>query len=327
MKLDKKVLITQPIHPKGMAMLEEAVERVVVAPDYSIETIASLLDGETDGVIVRYNVFNRELMEKAPNLKVISRHGIGTELIDLAAATERGVMVVNTPSAATISVAEHVVMMVLMLSKRINAAQNLMRSGRYGDKDKYNPDDVEGKTIGFIGLGRIGSSAAERCVGLDMRAIAYDPYIPAEVAAGCGVELRDSIEEVLSESDFVSLHTPLTPTTRHMIGKDRLAMMKPTAYLINCSRGDVVDEAALIEALRGGVIAGAGLDVFEQEPPASDNPLLTMENVVLTPHSSSLTLNGKIKMATTAVEQLLKVLRGEQPDFLVNRDILPARIK
>jgi D-3-phosphoglycerate dehydrogenase len=160
-----------------------------------------------------------------------------------------------------------------------------------------------------------------------MRAIAYDPYITTEVAASFGVELRDSVEEVLRESDFVSLHTPLTPATRHMIGKDQLAMMKPTAYLINCSRGEVVDEAALIEALRSGVIAGAGLDVFEQEPPAPDNPLLTMDNVVLTPHSSSLTLNGKIKMATIAVEQLLKVLRGEQPDYLVNRDVIPANTK
>lgn len=322
MKLKTKVVLAQPIHPKGLELLQENVETVIVAPSDKPEVLVSLMDEQVEGVIVRYNVFNREMIEHAPNLKVISRHGIGVELIDQVAATEHGVMVVNTPSAATTSVAEHVILMVLMLAKNVLVGDQELRNGNYAIKDKYGPDDVEFKTIGFLGLGRIGREAARRCKGLDMKVIGYDPYLKPEDAAALGIELKDSMEAVLKESDFVSLHTPLTPETRHMISTEQLKMMKPTAFLINCSRGAVLDEKALIQALQDKTIAGAGLDVFEQEPPEKDNPLFAMPNVVVTPHSSSLTANGRIKMSVGAVEQLLKVLRGEKPDFLVNKDVL-----
>ena len=321
MKLQTKVLLTQPIHPRGMALLEENVENVVVAPDDRVETIASLLDDTVSGVIVRYNVFNRELMEKAPNLKVISRHGIGVELIDLKAATERGVMVVNTPDAATVSVAEHVVMMLLALSKKILLADRALREGNYAIKDHYMPDDVEGKVLGLIGLGRIGREVAKRCIALGMRVVAYDPYMSAAAFESLHVEDGHSMEAVLQSADFVSMHTPLTAQTHHMIGSEQLRMMKQSAYLINCSRGQIIDEQALITCLQEGTIAGAALDVFEKEPPEKNNPLFQMENVIVTPHSASLTVNGKIKMSITAVQQLLKVLRGGEPDYLVNREI------
>jgi len=320
MKLKTKVIVTQPIHAKGMEMLTPYVETVIVAPDDKPETILSLLDDDVEGVIVRYNVFNREMIEKAKNLKVISRHGIGTELIDREAANEHGVMIVNTPDAATVSVAEHVVAMAMMLCRKMLFAHKAVLTGNFAAKNTYNPDDVDGKTIGFIGLGRIGIEAAKRSIGVGMHVIAYDPYIRSEVAEKLGIRLCASMEEVLKEADFVSIHTPLTPETKHMIGAKELALMKNSAYLINCARGEVVDEPALIEALQKGVIAGAGLDVFAKEPPDPDNPLLGMENVVLTPHSSSLTMSGKVKMATGAVEQLLKVLREEPPDFLVNKE-------
>ncbi|MGE5614644.1 MAG: hydroxyacid dehydrogenase [Bacillota bacterium] len=319
MKLNTKVLLTQPIHEKGMELLESAVEKVIVAPDSRIETISSLLDEEVTGVIVRYNVFNRELMDKAPNLKVIARHGIGVELIDLEAATERGIKVVNTPDAATVSVAEHVVMMILALTKKIIFANKELKKGNYAVKDAYMPDDVEGKTLGLVGFGKIGREVAKRCIGLGMKVIAYDPYTSQEVFDNMGVTKVDVMETLIAQSDFVSLHTPLTPQTRHLIGEKQLKMMKKSAYLINCARGAVVDEAALIDCLQKKVIAGAGLDVFEKEPPDADNPLFSMDNVIVTPHSSSLTVNGKIKMAVGAVEQLLKVLRGETPDYLVNK--------
>lgn len=322
MKLKTKVILAQPIHPKGMELLEANIEEVIVAPSDDPAVLVSMMDESVEGVIVRYNVFNREMIEHAPNLKVISRHGIGTELIDSEAATEHGVMVVNTPAAATVSVAEHVVLMTMMLSKNVLVGDAALRAGNYGIKDKYGPDDVEDKVIGFIGLGRIGGEAAKRCIGIGMKAIAYDPYLKPEAAAAMGVTLVETMDEVLATSDFVSLHTPLMPSTKHMINKDKLALMKKTAFLINCSRGAVVDEEALIAALQDGVIAGAGLDVFEQEPPAVDNPLFKMPNVVVTPHSSSLTLNGRIKMSVGAVEQLLKVLNGEAPDYLVNRDVV-----
>ncbi len=319
MKLKTKVLVTQPIHKMGMELLENAVETVIIAPDHKIETIASLLDEEVTGVVVRYNVFNRELMEKAPNLKVIARHGIGVELIDLQAATERGIMVVNTPDAATVSVAEHVVMMILALAKKMIFADREMKKGNYSVKDRYMPDDVEGKTLGLIGFGKIGREVAKRSIGLGMRVTAFDPYMSQAAFDSMGVEKADSMESLLQRSDFVSLHTPLTPQTNHLLGEEQFKMMKESAYLINCSRGQVVDEAALIDCLQKKIIAGAGLDVFEKEPPEADNPLFGMDNVIVTPHSSSLTVNGTIKMAVGAAEQLLKVLSGEAPDYLVNK--------
>ncbi len=322
MKIKTKVLVTQPIHEKGMNLLEEAIEEVILAPNDKVETLSSLLDDKVEGVIVRYNIFNRELIEKAPNLKVIARHGIGVELIDLKAATERGIMVVNTPNAATVSVAEHVVMMAIVLAKKLFIADSALREGNYGIKDKYMPDDMEGKVLGLAGLGRIGQEVAKRCLGLSMKVVAFDPYMKPEAAEKMGVTMLGTLEELLAVSDFVSLHTPLTPVTRHMIGDKELALMKPSAYLINCSRGEVVDEAALIKALEDKVIAGAGLDVFEQEPPSADNPLFKMNNVIVTPHSSSLTMNGKVKMAIGAVEQLIKVLEGKEADYLVNKDVL-----
>ena len=322
MKRKTKVLVTQPIHDKGMKLLEDSVEEVVLAPNDKVETLSSLLDDKVEGVIVRYNVFSRELIKKAPNLKVIARHGIGVELIDLEAATEHGVMVVNTPTAATVSVAEHVIMMLMVLSKKLLFADAELRKGNYGVKDKYMPDDVENKVLGLVGLGRIGQEVARRALGLCMKVIAFDPYMKPEMGEKVGVSMKASMEEVLKTADFISLHTPLTPATRHMIGKKEFSMMKPGAYFINCSRGAVVDEAELIKSLENKVIAGAGLDVFEDEPPKANNPLFGMDNVIVTPHSSSLTMNGKIKMATGAVEQLLKVLDGQKPDFLVNKDVL-----
>jgi len=322
MKLNTKVLLTEPINEKATKILEDAVEKVIVAPDRAVDAVASVLDDKVEGIIIRFSVFNRQLFDKAPNLKVIVRHGIGVELIDVDAATDHGVMVVNTPTAATVSVAEHVLMMVLVLSKKLFIADHAIRKGNYAIKESYGPDDAEGKTLGLVGFGRIAREAGRRCLALGMKVITYDPYLKPEAVAGSGATMVDSLERVLAEADFVSMHTPLTPTTRHLISDKQFATMKPTAYFINCSRGEVVDEAALVRALQAKTIAGAGLDVFEAEPPATNNPLFAMENVVVTPHSAALTANGKFKMATHSVDQLLKVLRGEKPDSLMNPKVL-----
>lgn len=319
-KLKTKVLITQPIHPHGMRLLQEAVEEVVVSPDDRVETIAGLLDSRVEGVIVRYNPFPRELIEKATNLKVIARHGIGTELIDLDAATKCGVVVVNTPNAAVVSVAEHVLTMILSLAKNIFLADEELRKGNYKIKNSYLSCEIEGKTVGIIGLGKIGLAVAKKCLhGFDMKVVAYDPYMDKNVAATLGITLVDELDEVLEESDFVTLHVPLTKETYNLIGERELRKMKKTAYLINCARGEIVDEEALILALQKEIIAGAGLDVFRKEPPDKNNPLFVMKNVIVTPHSSSLTTEGKVKMSVYAVEELLKVLRGEDATYLVNR--------
>ena len=299
MKLKTKVLVTQPIHPKGMELLKNNIEEVILAPNDKIETLLKLLDDSVTGVVVRYNIFNRELMDKAPNLKVIARHGIGVELIDLAAATEKGIMVVNTPDAATVSVAEHVVMLILALSKKLIYADRELKKGNYV-KDEYISDDVQNKVLGLVGFGRISREVAKRCLCLGMEVIAFDPFVDKEKFVELNVKKIESFDHLLLLSDFVSMHTPLTDQTRNMISDAQFELMGPNTYFINCSRGNVVDEEALIRALQQNRIAGAGLDVFSKEPPDKDNPLFKLENVILTPHSSSLTENGKIKMAVGA---------------------------
>lgn len=323
MKLKTKILLTHPIHPQAMKILEDSVDEIVVAPNDDRETILKLLDDKVEGIIVRFYVtIDRELLEKGRGLKVIARHAVGTELIDLTAATELGIQVINTPGAASSSVAEHVLGFILMLAKKLSFADSQLRKGNYGVKDSYAPDDFEGKTLGLIGFGRIGYEVAKRCKAFGIRVIAFDRYAGNELFRSLDVQRCWSVEEVLGEADFVSLHVPLTPETHNLIGEEQLKIMKKGACIINCSRGGVVNEPALSEALKSGLISGAAVDVFEQEPPSKTNPLFAQEFFIGTPHTAGLTLSGVRKMSLEAVLQLLKILRGELPDSLVNKDVL-----
>lgn len=328
MKLKKKVLITQFIHPDGMKILEDAVEEVVLAPDPKPETLLSMMDDSIDGIIVRHNRLTAEMIEKCTNLQVIARHGIGTELIDLDAATRQGVIVTNTPHAATVSVAEHTMMYILMLGRKIMTADKEQRKANFAIKVTYKPDDVEGKTVGIIGLGHIGSIVAKYCNAFDMNVIAYDPRLTEEDGLKYGAKMMPDMNSVLREADFVTIHTPQSEETIHMISTEEFALMKPTAYFINCARGPIVDEKALIEALENQTIAGAALDVFEQEPTDKDGELLepykklfAMENLIISPHSSALTVSGSRKMAVQSAQQMVKVLSGEDADWVVNKEV------
>lgn len=321
-KLQTKVILTKPIHEAGLQILTENIETVILTESDKPEVVLPFLDDQVEGVLLRHSIFNRAMIEKARNLKVIARHGVGVDLVDMAAATEHGVLVINSPNAATSSVAEHVVTLVMALCKKTFIAHQALCAGNFGIRNTYEPDDIEGKTIGIIGFGRIGRAVAQRCIGLGMKAIAYTPHQDLSAAQNLGVRLCDSLEEVLQQADFVSLSTPLTPETRHMLSTEQFAMMKPTAYLINCARGEVVDEAALIAALKTGQIAGAGIDVFEQEPPGTDNELFRMENVIVTPHSAAMTRNSNRKMACIAAQQLVDALRGNYPPHIVNKEVL-----
>jgi len=323
MKLKTKVLLTHAIHPEAMKILEDSVEDIIVSPNDERKTILDLIDDKVEGMIVRFYVaIDKELLEKGKGLKVIARHAVGTELIDLAAATELGIQVVNTPSSTSASVAEHVMAFILMLAKKLPFADSQLRRGNYRVKDKYEPDDIEGKTLGLIGFGRIGREVARRCGAFGMRVIAFDQYVGDDVFCSLNVQRCRSVEEVLKEADFVSLHVPLTPETHYLIGKEQLEYMKKGACLINCSRGGIVDETALTEALKNGVVSGAALDVFQQEPPVMTDPLFAQEFFIGTPHKAGLTVDGVRKMSLEAVAQMLKVLRGEVPDCLVNKDVL-----
>lgn len=274
-----------------------------------------------DAMIVGSTFMTSTVMDRiGPKLRVIGRTGIGVDRVDLDAATERGIMVVNTPDGPTESTAEHAVALMLALTKQVVTSDRLLHAGKGFTPYGSLPVGLEAKgaVLGLVGLGRIGGRVAEIGRVLGMRVLAYDPFISAERAAALGVELAASMEEVLSAGDVVSIHCPATPETYRLMNAERLALMRPGSYLINVSRGSLIDEAALVEALQSGHLAGAGLDVYDPEPPAIDNPLLTLPNTICTSHIGSYTSAGVLRMQVMACEEVASALRGERPTNLVN---------
>jgi phosphoglycerate dehydrogenase-like enzyme len=261
-------------------------------------------------------------------LKVIARHGIGMNNVDIPAASARGILVVNTPDAPTESTAEHAVALIMALAKRVVAGDMSLRGANI-PRAQLMGTELRGRTLGVVGVGRIGRRVAEICaLGLQMRVMAYNPSLPDwSLLTALGVEPVDRLETLLAQADVVTLHASLTPETRHLMSERRLRLMKPTAYLVNTSRGSLVDEMALARVLAEGHLAGAALDVFDPEPPPPDHPLLRMTHVVVTPHTASYTDLGYQGMGLGAVEQTLQVLRGERPPNLLNPEVWPGRIK
>lgn len=313
----KRVLLTEEIHPDAVDMLRQHVE---VVQGSGVEHVAEQLKG-CEGVLVRSAHVTAEDMEKNPQLKVIAKHGMGLDAIDVDAATARGIAVVNAPYANMNAVAEHIVMLILALSKRTVRMDRLTREGQFYKRNQYRSKELKGSTLGIIGFGKISRLVAKKMAGFEMRLIAADPFIRPEEAEQFGVQLV-SAQEVYGESDFVVVHTSLTPTTFHLVGQQEFERMKPSAYFINAARGAVVDEEAMIRALRNGTIAGAGLDVFEKEPPDPDNPLLAMDNVIVSPHNAALSDGAMLEMAMDSARGILDVLEGRIPEYLCNPDIL-----
>ncbi len=310
------VLVEAWLHPAARKRLEEG-SRVVGRTSALAGDSALRLQIQGAIVSARWKV-DGSVMDEYPALLVIARTGVGVDSVDLQAATTRGVAVVNTPDAPSLSTAEHAVSLMLALAKRHPAFGRIVRSG--GSLQNQPPAmELMGKVVGLVGLGRVGTAAARICQqGFGMKVLAFDPFLARERATSLNITLCDNLDDLLRESDFVSLHLPATQQTRHLIDSHALAKMKPGAYLVNCSRGSLVDEAALREALQSGRLAGAGLDVFEPEPPSPTNPLLSMEQVVATPHSASYTDDARRNMGLAAVDQVLAVLGGRKPDNLVN---------
>lgn len=318
--MKKKILIVQPIHEHGVQVFDERFE-VHVASDPSVATVVNEIKG-VEGVVVRTAPFTREIIEAADALKVIGRHGVGVDNIDLQAATEKGIVVVNTPNANATSVAEHTLIAIGALAKRMVVYDRATREGRWEIRNSYKAVDLDGKTLGLVGIGRIGSMVARRAAAAyNMKVIAFDPYVKPEAARELGVGLCAGMDDVFRQADVVSLHTPLTPETRGFVNGAKLGLMKQTAFLVNFSRGEVVDELALYEALKSGVIAGAVIDVYDPEPPLKDNPLFTLENIILSPHSAALTQECVIRMATGAAEGIVDLLSGRRPQFVVNPEV------
>lgn len=316
----KRVLIVQPIHRSGVEVLEPHFE-VRVARDPSVDTVIKEIKG-VHGVIVRTAPFPRAIIEAADSLMVIARHGVGVDNIDVAFATERGIPVATTPQVNQISVAEHVIALMTALAKQLLRYDAATRGGQFEIRNTYSAVDLDGKTLGIIGFGRIGRELAAKCAAaFSMRVVAYDPYVGEDVMRQANVTNALSLDELLRQADFVSIHVPLTGETRGMIGARELALMKPTAFLINVARGGIVDEDALAEALRKRQLAGAGVDVFVEEPPRPENPLLNLDNIILTPHSGALTQECVVRMATGAAEAVRDVLLGGIARHVVNPEV------
>jgi D-3-phosphoglycerate dehydrogenase len=312
-----KIVVTEPIHPAGMRILEQAGE--VVRPATLDPAGLRAVVSDADAVVVRITRFPAELIEAASRLKVIGRHGVGVDNVDLEACTRRGIPVVFTPEANAESVAENVLGCMITLAKRILPGDRALRAGQFAARNELFGMELAGKTIGIIGLGRIGRRVAQMCrAALDMHVIGLDPVISTDQAATLGIELAPDLRSLLSRADIVTLHVPLTPSTRGLLGAEQLQWMKPGAYLINTARGGIVDEQALYEALTAGRLAGAALDVFAEEPPSTDHPLFRLDNVIVTPHMAAHTEEAMYRMATMVAEEIVAVLEGKRPRWCAN---------
>ena len=317
----KKVLLSKSIHPQAMKVLEGKVD-LVVLPDSTVETAKKMV-ADVDGVILRTNInFSRELIEASRNCRIISRTGVGVDNVDVAAASEKGIMVCNTPGVNTISVAEQTVSLILGLAKQLLVMDKAVRAGNWKIRNANKTVDVEGKTLGLVGVGRIGSEVARKCrLAFAMEAIAFDPF----VKQADGIRLCPNLDQLFREADFISVHVPYTEQTHHLVNQKLIGLMKPDAFLLNTSRGSVVDEAALADALARGAIAGAGLDVLEEEPPAAANPLFKLDNVILTPHSAALSRECEMKVAIEAAQAIVDFAAGREPAHVFNRAELVRR--
>lgn len=314
-----KILITDPIAPVGVEILKENF-LVEERDGITTEELLSCV-GDYDALIVRrHTKVTAEVLEAGKRLKVIGRAGVYMDNIDVEAATRKGVMIINAPEGNTVAAAEHAIAMLLSLSRHIPNANKSLRDGRW-DRSKYMGVELTGKTLGIIGLGRVGGEVARRARSFALHIMGYDPYITPERADKLGVEMV-SFEDVFKKADFITLHLPRTKQTYHMVGEKELALMRPTARLINCSRGGLVDEPALYRALKEGRIAGAAVDVFEEEP-AVDNPLLGLDNVIVTPHMRTMTIEAQENVSQQVASEVTNALLGRPVVTAVNVAVVP----
>jgi glyoxylate reductase len=324
-----KIYITRDIPERGLNIIKKYFD-AEVWPEYSPPPKKVIIDKVKDVDALTpllSDKIDAEVFNAAPKLKIVSQLAVGFDNIDLAEATRKGIYVTNTPEVLTDTTADFAWALLMTVARRIVEADKYVRSGQW--KVAWHPAmltgrDVYGATMGIVGAGRIGYAVAKRAKGFDMRILFYDVVPRPEIEKDLGAKKVD-MDTLLKESDFVSIHVPLMKETHHLMNAERLKLMKKTAYLINNSRGPVVDEKALYEALKKGQIAGAALDVFEQEPTALDNPLLKLENVVVAPHISSASFETRAKMAEMVAENLVSFFQGKRPPNLVNPDVVKVK--
>lgn len=318
------ILIPSDISQVGKDYLRDKGYSIKMGRGLDEQTIMEDV-AECDALLARNEHITRKIMEAGTRLKVISKHGVGLDKIDLDAARDLNIWVTNGPLSNTVAVAEHTMMLILTCAKKLVYFDNAIRSGDYDIRNRVKGMDLEGKTLGLLGLGKIGGMVAKKAIhGFGMQVIGYDPYLPPE-RRDPELTYCDTMEEIFRQADVVSIHMPSTPETRGSINKDLIGLMKPTAYLVNAARGDLIREEDLVEALRAGTIAGAGLDVFNEEPPKPDNPLFQLPNVTLTPHNAALTLETTDRMGLHAAIGIDEILSGREPSWPVVVPKTPRR--
>ena len=320
-----RVLITDNLADAGVQVLENAADiEVDRRPGLSPDEVRDALR-DADGIIIRSATkLTPDILAGQERLKVIVRAGVGVDNIDLAAATREGIVVMNTPAGNTTSTAEHTIAMLLSLSRNIAPAAQSMHEGRW-DRKAFTGTQLAGKTIGVVGLGRIGQSVARRCRGLEMTVLGYDPFISEEKAAEQGIELFRDVDELITRCDYVTVHTPLNDETRGLINAERIARMKRGVRIINCARGGIVDEEALADAVESGHVAGAALDVYASEPPAEESRLRSLPQILCTPHLGASTDEAQEQVAVEAAEIITAFLTRNEVRYAVNMAPISAK--
>jgi len=315
----KKVLVNEKVSPLALDILKKAAEVVYIPSGEHAEIIRLVKD--VTGVMLDTTIkFTPELMDSAPNLKVISRTGTGVDNVDVEAATKRGIMVLHTPDANTVTVAEHTVSMIGALTKHLLFLDKETREGKFKTARRYYlPVDLDGKTLGIIGYGRIGKQVAKKCMAaFNMKVIIYDPYISDDVVAP-GVIRYNNEEDVYKEADVLTIHVPLTDETRKHLGERLLSMMKPSAYLINTARGNIIDETYVIKMLNEDRLKGAAFDVLTNEPPMDNEEFLANPKTIISPHTAALTNECTVRVACEAATGIVDFLEGRMPRSIFNR--------
>ncbi|MFP6679982.1 MAG: C-terminal binding protein [Dehalococcoidia bacterium] len=318
-----KVLITDYTWPNidaETSILAAAGIEVVVAPDSSVETLTELAN-DVDAIMFCFAQVPAQVLQNAPNCKVASRYGIGVDNLDIAACTELGIVVTNIPDYCIDEVADHVMAMALSFNRKIVKHNAMVKSSGWGSVSLTDTiHRLRDKTIGIAGMGRIGRAVALRATAFGMTVLSHDPFVQQSDAPE-DVQMT-SLETMLAESDFVTLHAPLIPQTNGMIGATELKLMKNDAFLINAARGPLIDETALIEAIKNNDIGGAGLDVLEETAPPDDHPLYAFDNVVITPHTAFFSQASTIELEERTAKEVVRVLNGQMPEIVINPDVL-----